>query len=324
MAALSLATDLGLGRPLEHELGVCLAALELAERLGCAAEERSDVYYVALLAHVGCTGAAPTSRAGSAATTSTSSAGAQVLGLGSGARRGPAPLRPPPRRRPAAARARPAARADAGRGRSRRLALMAANLCEGATLLARRLHMPEAVALALGQLHGALGRQGAARDGGRGGDLAAAADRPRRPRPGRASPARATGEAALGALARRRGRGYDPAIVDAALAEPDDAAAARRTSPTRGSASSTPEPEPVATISSAGLASVARAFGEFARRQGRLPARALEPRRRARGDGRRGARLLARRGRRASAPPASSTTSGGCRCRTGSGTSPAR
>jgi hypothetical protein len=59
MTALSLATDLGLGQPLEHELGVCLAALELADRLGCAPEESSDVYYVALLVHVGCTAAAP-------------------------------------------------------------------------------------------------------------------------------------------------------------------------------------------------------------------------------------------------------------------------
>ena len=58
MAALSLATDLGLGQALEHELGICLAALELADRLGCKPEERSDVYYVALLAHVGCTAGA--------------------------------------------------------------------------------------------------------------------------------------------------------------------------------------------------------------------------------------------------------------------------
>ena len=58
MAALSLATDLGLGQPLRRELGVCLAALELADRLGCSTEERADVYYVALVAHVGCTGAA--------------------------------------------------------------------------------------------------------------------------------------------------------------------------------------------------------------------------------------------------------------------------
>jgi hypothetical protein len=58
MAALSLATDLGLGRPLEHELGICLSALELADRLGCSEAESADVYYVALLAHVGCTGVA--------------------------------------------------------------------------------------------------------------------------------------------------------------------------------------------------------------------------------------------------------------------------
>ncbi len=58
MAALSLATDLGMGQPLEHELGVCLAALELADRLDCSAEERSQVYYVALLMHLGCTGGA--------------------------------------------------------------------------------------------------------------------------------------------------------------------------------------------------------------------------------------------------------------------------
>ena len=59
MASLSLATDLGLGQPLEHELGVCLSALELADRLGCSADECADVYYVALLAHIGCTAAAP-------------------------------------------------------------------------------------------------------------------------------------------------------------------------------------------------------------------------------------------------------------------------
>ena len=44
MASLSLATDLGLGQPLEHALKVCLSALELADRLGCSREESSDVY----------------------------------------------------------------------------------------------------------------------------------------------------------------------------------------------------------------------------------------------------------------------------------------
>ena len=37
-------------------------------------------------------------------------------------------------------------------GGEKQLELMAANLCEGASLLAQRLHMPDAVARALGQL----------------------------------------------------------------------------------------------------------------------------------------------------------------------------
>lgn len=53
MAALSPATDLGMGQLLEHELGVCLAALELADRLECSAEERSQASYVALLMNLG-------------------------------------------------------------------------------------------------------------------------------------------------------------------------------------------------------------------------------------------------------------------------------
>src|ERR1043166_120778 len=59
IAALSLATDLGLGQPPEHELGVCPPAPDRAERLGCTPDECSEVYSVALLAHVGCTAAAP-------------------------------------------------------------------------------------------------------------------------------------------------------------------------------------------------------------------------------------------------------------------------
>src|SRR5688572_5197102 len=58
MAALSLATDLGLGQPLQRQLAVCLATLELADRLGCSDIERSEAYYIALVTHVGCTGAA--------------------------------------------------------------------------------------------------------------------------------------------------------------------------------------------------------------------------------------------------------------------------
>ncbi len=55
VAALSLATDLGMGQPMEQALRTCLVATALAERLGLRGEELSDVYYVALLRFLGCT-----------------------------------------------------------------------------------------------------------------------------------------------------------------------------------------------------------------------------------------------------------------------------
>lgn len=54
IAALSLATDLGTGQPMEHALRVCLLAVELGGELGLDEQERCDVYYVALLRAVGC------------------------------------------------------------------------------------------------------------------------------------------------------------------------------------------------------------------------------------------------------------------------------
>ncbi len=54
LAVLSLATDLGLGQPMEHVLRQCLIALRLAERLGLDESEREVVYYSALVAWVGC------------------------------------------------------------------------------------------------------------------------------------------------------------------------------------------------------------------------------------------------------------------------------
>src|SRR5439155_24785447 len=55
LAALSLATDLGMGQPLEQALRTCLIALALGQRLGLASDDLSDVYYVALLRFLGCT-----------------------------------------------------------------------------------------------------------------------------------------------------------------------------------------------------------------------------------------------------------------------------
>jgi len=54
LAVLSLATDLGMGQPMEHVLRQCLIAVRLAERLGLDEAEREVVYYSALIAWVGC------------------------------------------------------------------------------------------------------------------------------------------------------------------------------------------------------------------------------------------------------------------------------
>jgi hypothetical protein len=55
VAALSLATDLGIGVPLEHGLQSTLFAMRLGERLGVDAEAASQTYYACLLFYVGCT-----------------------------------------------------------------------------------------------------------------------------------------------------------------------------------------------------------------------------------------------------------------------------
>ena len=54
LAVLSLATDLGMGQPMEHVLRECLIALRLAAGLGLDAAEQEVVYYSALIAWVGC------------------------------------------------------------------------------------------------------------------------------------------------------------------------------------------------------------------------------------------------------------------------------
>ncbi len=55
IASLSLATDLGMGQPMEQALRTCLMAMGLARRIGCPEETLSEVYYLALVGHIGCT-----------------------------------------------------------------------------------------------------------------------------------------------------------------------------------------------------------------------------------------------------------------------------
>jgi HD-GYP domain-containing protein (c-di-GMP phosphodiesterase class II)/DNA-binding CsgD family transcriptional regulator len=59
VAAISLASDLGMGQPMEQALRTCLISIGLGERLALNADELSEVYYVALLRFLGCTADGP-------------------------------------------------------------------------------------------------------------------------------------------------------------------------------------------------------------------------------------------------------------------------
>jgi HD-GYP domain-containing protein (c-di-GMP phosphodiesterase class II) len=54
VAALSLGVDLGFGQPMEHVLRETVISLRIADLLGMDDEQRSVVYYTALLVNVGC------------------------------------------------------------------------------------------------------------------------------------------------------------------------------------------------------------------------------------------------------------------------------
>lgn len=58
IAALSLATDLGTGQPMGHALRSCLLSVRAGLEMGLAREDLAQVYYFALLRHVGCTATA--------------------------------------------------------------------------------------------------------------------------------------------------------------------------------------------------------------------------------------------------------------------------
>lgn len=53
--AVSLATDLGQGKPLEMVLGTCILSMRLGELLGIDDDELRTLYYLSLLRHAGCT-----------------------------------------------------------------------------------------------------------------------------------------------------------------------------------------------------------------------------------------------------------------------------
>ncbi len=59
IGAMSIATDLGTGQPLEHALRTAILAVRLGELAGLSPAELVDAYYISLLHSFGCTSDAP-------------------------------------------------------------------------------------------------------------------------------------------------------------------------------------------------------------------------------------------------------------------------
>lgn len=55
VGGLALAADLGTGQPLEHQFRTCLRSMHAADQLGITGDDLRDVYYLALLRFIGCT-----------------------------------------------------------------------------------------------------------------------------------------------------------------------------------------------------------------------------------------------------------------------------
>lgn len=143
IAALSLATDLGIGAPLEHGLQSTLFAMRLAERLGVDAETASQTYYACLLCYVGCTAdaeiAADIFGDDAALTTHFLPVmfGSRIEMMAAIVRALPTPGRSPPVRAVQVARGLP----RAARGNRRHIAA----LCEVAQMLTNRLGLPASI-----------------------------------------------------------------------------------------------------------------------------------------------------------------------------------
>lgn len=212
IASISLATDLGMGQPAEQGLRIAATAVGLGRRLSCADAELSDVYYLALLQHIGCTADAHEFGLFT---------GGDDLAFRTGAITLPSASAPETLRhfvrtlaadRPLPERARLVAGMLAG-GRRRFAAITTAH-CEAATRLAVRLGMSEGVGRGLGEMHERW--DGAGMPDGLAGEAVSRARRVVHVAHDAVVLAGTRGmAAALATLRARRGHAYDPDATDA-------------------------------------------------------------------------------------------------------------
>lgn len=256
VAAISLAIDLGTGQPIEHALRTCRLSMAVADELGLDSGTAADVHYVALLRFLGCTADVPeTAQLAGGDNLAFLSAMAPVAMGGTGEALGTLVR-------------------SVGRGRSpvRRTRLVVGALgdpngaarslsahCEVGARLACRLGLGDGVVGALAHAYERWDGRGIP-DGLAGDAIPIAVRIVMVARDAVLWQRLAGTDAAVEVLARRRGRAYDPAVVDAVravgVAEAgegpvwDDVLAA--------------EPEPVRRVGAVALDRALAAVGDFA------------------------------------------------------------
>jgi HD-GYP domain-containing protein (c-di-GMP phosphodiesterase class II) len=213
--ALSLATDLGTGQPMEHGLRTCWLSLAAAEALGLDAATRSCVYYVALLRFVGCTSDASETAAlagGDDIEFNAVMAPMLLAGRGEGMRFF---VRHLAEDLPMHRRARLVVRAMSDPGMEQR---SLSGHCEVASRLASRLGMSKSVCQGLAHAYERWDGKGYP-DGLAGEEVPVAVRVVAAARDAEMWERQHGWPAAAEVLARRRGRGCDPAVVDVLLAD---------------------------------------------------------------------------------------------------------
>jgi HD-GYP domain-containing protein (c-di-GMP phosphodiesterase class II) len=259
IASLSLATDLGMGQPFEKAMRSCLLAMSIGRRLGCDPATLRDIYYLALLEHIGCT-----SHAGEWA----SYAGGDEIAMRTHA----VLFVNSPMSEVMAAfirhvgeglpiRQRATLVAAMIREGNKRFKHVAATQCEAAVCLAQRMPLSKGVLTGLGQtLETWNGRGGPAKLKGdqvclQARVVAVAHDVEVFQRVGGLDACRA-------AVKKRRGAAYDPAVADAFLGEASEIFGELPAEPLHEVVLEA-EPEPPVRIPDAGLDRMAHAFADF-------------------------------------------------------------
>jgi HD-GYP domain-containing protein (c-di-GMP phosphodiesterase class II)/DNA-binding CsgD family transcriptional regulator len=257
LASVSLATDLGTGQRLGHALRTCVLAVELARAMGRTADDVRTTHQFALLRFLGCTADAAETAAAvggddraylAAMAPAFMGTGREVLGRHV---RSVAPGRPLSGRLPLVARS----LADP-KGAARSLSAH----CEVAVMLAGRAGLDAPVVEALGHAYERWDGKGyPARLRGDAIPLAVRVAVVARD----AELAAALGLEPVTVLRARRGKAYDPAVVDAFDGLPPDVLAAIA-SGDEWALGLACEPDPVATVPEAALDDLLAAFADFA------------------------------------------------------------